>query len=404
MADSVFEQVDQFVLHSSAPTVPKEDELSAQEQLTFVTTLIDFWKQVPKTCRAQLQRVSESISQLDFPLIGGDFYAAIFSAEKIAGAEKKYGLSQEEVFAALLYALQLFLMRSDPRTAVIDDLWKLVVIALEKAANRNKPTNEPELYNERMASRVFKHRKQTIASLGAVNAEYVYFETPVANDKQGPELRGLAFISRTDLPKAKQPVFVNKLFVLLETGEHIIVETNASNLSRHADPEAYEKIPASLLLQAVIAAPLMVRMGVITRSQADTIAETFGEFIAPVTAEIIADTASMLPIEQVFVRAHANTAYAGHVTGPNGAEVRFPALSIDDTNQLAFVLRARITPSSYYLVSSLVAGGDDSPDVPIMKNDYPRQLSPYGVYLFPTSQDLFVLSAFPHNFILGPEG
>jgi hypothetical protein len=279
----------------------------------------------------------------------------------------------------------------------------LVVIALEAAANKNKPAAKTELYNERMVARVFKHKKQTIASLAAVNAEYVYFETPLGNDKKGHDLRGLAFIPRTDMPKAQQPPFADKLFVLLETGEHIIVEANSLNLARPGDPETYEKIPASLLLQAVVAAPLLVRMGVITRIQADTIVETFGEFIAPVT-DVIADTAAMLPLEQVFVRGHDSGATVGHVTGPNGAEVRFPALSSDDGSQLAFVLRARITPTSYYLVSSFVAAGDDTPDMPIMKNDYPRQLSPYGIYLFPTEQDLFVLLAFPHNFIFGPEG
>lgn len=402
MADDIFEQVDQFVLQSSAPVAPQDEALSPESQLSFVTALLDYWRNVPKACRAQLQRISESISKLDFSLINVDFSYELFSDSRVAAAEKKYGLSREEVFMALLYALQLFLSRSDPKTAVLDDLWRLVVIALERAANKNKPPAPVEIYNERMVARVFKARKQTIASLAGVNAEYVYFETPVVAGKKGHELRGLAFIPRTDLPKARQPPFVGKLFVLLESGEHIIVDAGSDNLTRPADAGSYEKIPASLLLQAVVAAPLMVRMGVITRVQSDTIMETFGELLAPVT-EIIADTAAMLPLEQVFIRGSGGDSF-GHVTGPNGAEVRFPALSVDDNNQLAFVLRARITPTSYYLVSSFVTCDDDAPDIPIIKNDYPRQLSPYGIYLFPTEQDLFALTAFPHSFIVGPEG
>lgn len=401
MSNEIFEQIDQFVLNSTAPVVTKTEELSARQQLEFITSLIDFWKTVPAACRSQLQKLSESISRLDFPLINQSFYELLFSAEHVASAEKKYGLSSAEVFMGLLQAIQQFLATADPKNAVVDDLWQLVFTALEKLANRSKPTWKTELYNDRMLLRAFKPKKQTMAALNAVGAEYIYFETPIASSK-GPELRGLAFVPRDDLPKARQP-FADKLFVLLETGEHLILPANSLNIARPVDPEVYEKIPAVLLLQAYIVAPLLVRMGVITRMQADTIQETFGELVAPVT-EIIADTASMLPLEQVFVRAHESTSMMGQITGPNGAEVRFPALSVDDNNQLAFVLKARLTPTSYYLVSSLVAGGDNSPDVPIIKNDYPRQLSPYGVYLFPAEQDLFVLSAFPHNFVLGPEG
>lgn len=401
MSNEIFEQIDQFVLNSTAPTVTKTEELSARQQLEFITSLMDFWKTVPSACRKQLQKLSESISRLDFPLIDQDFYTLLFSSEHVLSAEKKYGLSRTEVFIALLQAVQQFLATVDPKTAVVDDLWQLVFLALERLANKAKPTWKTELYNDRMLLRAFKPRKQTMATVNAVGAEYIYFETPTPTNK-GVDIRGLAFVPRDDLPKARQP-FAGKLFVLLETGEHVVLPANSLSVARPIEPEAYEKIPAGLLLQAYLTAPLLVRMGVITRVQADTIQATFGELITPVT-EVIADTASMLPLEQVFVRAHEGGAMLGQITGPNGAEVRFPALSVDDTNQLAFALKARITPTSYYLVSSLVMGGDNSPDVPIIKNDYPRQLSPYGVYLFPTEQDLFVLSAFPHNFVLGPEG
>jgi hypothetical protein len=412
--EDVFETAEKLVLASTAKPGDTQDHTITETLATFIAGITDFWVRVgrvdvPATVREQLRKISNGISGLTLPELDFEFTEFLQPA-KINAFAAQYKLDRNDVIVAVLTTIRGFLLfqgqGSTPEFTRLMFL-ELLEFTLQRLAEPPAPEPAPkapaktELYNDRLLARVFKPNKQTIASLEAVSASYVLYQPELQPGVFGQDIRGLAFTARKDLPFAHQP-FAGNLFILLETGEHIVVPEKTINLAGVHDPEAHERIAPSLLLQAIVAAPLLVLMGVITRSQADTIIETFGT-VKPDAVNLIGDSCAVGPIEQVFVRGKDAQSMLAQITGPSGAEVRFPVDATKSPVYHAISLVARITPSGYYLVSNLVESSDDK-DVVLMRNDYPRQLSPYGVYLFPTEDRLFSLSVFPHNFILSHAG
>lgn len=391
----IFETVDQFVLQSKA--VP---EITDASRLQFLASAIDMLAKVPDSCRALLSRVLAALGKINLSGITFNVTDRVFS-EDYRNAATARGIPNEVVFSVLLQALQVFLDAVENGAVGTPDLlWRITLEIIDAWAEIYNPKPAPappaaaEICSDRLLLRCFKPRKVTFDLLRSLDIDYVFYQPEISPGSFGHDIRGLAFRPRTDIPKAQQQFAANALFILLETGEHIVIPKNALNLASINDPEDYEKISPSLLVQAIIAAPLMVRMGVIPPETASNIEDMFGQF-ASAHAEIEADAAAMLPLEQVFVQSATGM---GQLTGPSGASVRFP-IADPAGNPYAITLNARLTPTGHYLVSNLAQTGDNSDDIIVMKNDYPRQLSPYGVYVFPREDCLFSLAVFPHNFV-----
>lgn len=401
MADDVkiFETVDQFVLQSKA--VPDVNDAS---RLQVLAEAVDMLAKVPESCRALFVRVFEVLSKIDLRKITFSVTDRLFSPEYRQAAEAR-GIPNKDVFSVLLQALQVFLDAVESGTAATPELlWQITLEMIEAWAEIYNPqpvVPQPtlEIYNDRLLSRVFTPAKITYDLFRGMGVEYVFYQPEMSPGNFGPDIRGLAFTPRTDIPKAQQQFAANMLFILLETGEHIVVAKNALNLASINDPEDYEKISPALLVQAILVAPLLVKMGVCSPEVALQLQTELGQFTVP-HVDVLGDVAAIQPLEQVFIQA-SERGYGTsltNITGPTGASVRFPVTG-PDNGQYAIVLNARLTPTSHYLVSNFVHTGDDSDDVMVMKNDYPRQLSPYGVYLFPREGCLFSLAVFPHNLV-----
>lgn len=395
----IFESVDQFILQSQA--VP---ELSSRERLQLLASAAEMWRRVPDTCRALMQKILDVFSRTNLSHIPFSVSDEIFSNECFE-AVASAGIPKEDVFDILLNALQIFL-DAVQKGEMPDKALLLAIIrevARAAAAAYKKPL-KAELYSERLVSRTFKTSKPGISTFHELGIRYVSYQPEVAPGVYGHDIRGLAFVPRSDLPPAKRPFAENQLFVLLESGEHVILPDNLINLAGMNDAEEYDRMPDILLLQAYLAAPLMYRMGVLSKEQVETIQSKFGTITCPYVAAT-GDVNAILPLEQVFIRgaerAASPTTALSNITGPSGAVVRFPVSAGGE--DCAVILNARLTPTGYYLVSSLVQANGDADDVLLMKNDYPRQLSPYGIYVFPREQALYALLVFPHHFVFSSD-
>jgi hypothetical protein len=68
----------------------------------------------------------------------------------------------------------------------------------------------------------------------------------------------------------------------------------------------------------------------------------------------------------------------GAITGPSGATARFPVSS----TPMTVILDAQVAATGPYVTAKLVTTTDSGETI-LMRLDQPRELSPYGVYLFP---------------------
>jgi hypothetical protein len=394
----VFDSVDQLILESQAVA-----ELSAQDKLHLVAEAAEMWRNVPAAAHALVKQVFDALSRVNMAIVNFSITRTIFSDECV-NIVRAAGIPEKDIYDILLNALQIFLdaVQSGQVTdkTFLLNIVREVARAVAATYAPKPPPVKAELYTERQVSRVFKAGKPSLDLLHQLGVRYVTYQPEIAPGSFGQDIRGLAFVPRSDLPPAKRPFAPGQLFVLLETGEHVVLPDNLINLAGINNAEEYDKLPAVLLLHAVLAAPLLVRMGVVTKDAATQMQAAFGTVTKPYAA-VVGDVSAIVPLEQVFIRgverAANPTASLANITGPTGAVVRFPVQT--ETHECAIVLNARITPSGYYLVSSLIKTNGETDDTLLMKNDYPRQLSPYGIYAFPREDALYALLVFPHNFV-----
>ena len=378
------------------------------QNLDVLSRTLEFWQKLPASGRQQAQQLFTQFTAAEFPVVQFSLKDTLQSPEYVDEVLSA-GIPREDLFTVLLMAAATFLFDvlspgEKPTPALLlDALRRTIRLWLEAQNPEPIPAPNPpvaELYSERQVARVFKSKKPDMNLLHELGIRYVFFQPEIAPGKFGHDIRGLAFKPRVDLPPAKRPFEPHQLFVLLETGEHLVIPDNALNLAGINDAEEYDKIPPVLLLQSVLAAPLMARIGVLSSEHVAQIQSSFGDITKPVFTGLV-DTNAVFPLEPVFVTGSSRTETEKmslpHVTGPSGAMVRF--IVPGTAPEHVVILNARLTPTSYYLVSSLSRVNGDADDTLLMRNDIPRQLSPYGVYVFPREDALYALLAFPENLI-----
>lgn len=224
----------------------------------------------------------------------------------------------------------------------------------------------PEIYNERMLSRVFAPAQFTDTMASALSASLVSFRDKLASGETGPAYRGISFDNGT-----------NTHYVMLETGEFFPVRPRTSPaITGTNTAEDYASICPALLAYVSIAARHLEIAAVISEEQRKQIERPnyLGEFTKPVHWAFVPreDVASL---ERVIDggREAARLGLTG-ATGPHGASVQVPVPGTD----YVISLDASVSSTGPYVVATLLHSGRV-----VMRLERPRQFSAHGVYLFP---------------------
>ena len=285
---------------------------------------------------------------------------------------KRYGATDQTAPAIVSAALVLFsdliengLADSD---AAAQDIFDAVIA--EVAESPKNPLNvhpvAPEIYNERMLSRVFAPAQFTDTMAAALSASLVSFRDKLASGETGPAYRGISFDNGT-----------NTHYVMLETGEFFPVRPRTSPaITGTNTAEDYASICPALLAYVAIAARHLEIAAVISEEQRKQIERPsyLGEFTKPVHWAFVPreDVASL---ERVIDggREAARLGLTG-ATGPHGASVQVPVPG----TEYVISLDASVSSTGPYVVATLLHS-----DRVVMRLERPRQFSAHGVYLFP---------------------
>lgn len=309
------------------------------------------------------------------------FYAVQFSltTAALSSATKQRvlaaGVKPEDVTQVTLTALGLFVTLTQGNVDPIDEkaFYDVLDTVAKDAAENGVPPpfdglipfqdvkQPPEIFQDVHVARVFEPVILTRDTIPM----YVTYRQSRGENNFGPELRGIAFLSDDDMSE-----------ILLETGEYVLAET--SFLRAITADKVLPDIPRALLLSTVVAAPALHANGLISNEQLEFVnAGGLGKTTKPHHC-VVADPTALPPLRAIF-DTFASSGTLG-VTGPSGATARFP---VPGTN-MEIVIDARHSQTGAYAVSRLVRRQDHT-DVVLMRHETLRQLTPYGVYLFPTA-------------------
>lgn len=284
----------------------------------------------------------------------------------------QYGATKETAPAIVTAALVLFadLIENGLAGAEVSaqDIFDAVIA--EVAESPKNPLNvhpvAPEIYNERMLSRVFSPAQFTDTMSSALSASLVSFRDKLPSGELGPAYRGISFDNGT-----------NTHFVFLETGEFFPVRPrNSPSITGTNTAEDYASISPALLAYVHIAARHLEIAAVISEEQRKQIERPgyLGEFTKPVHWAFVPrdDVASLERVIDGGKEA-ARLGLTG-ATGPQGASVQVPVPGTD----YVISLDASVSSTGPYVVATLLHSGRV-----VMRLERPRQFSAHGVYLFP---------------------
>lgn len=284
----------------------------------------------------------------------------------------QYGATKETAPATVAAALVLFADLIENGLADADvpaqDIFDAVIAEVAESPKNPLIANPvaPEIYNERMLSRVFSPAQFTDTMSSALSASLVNFRDKLPSGELGPAYRGISFDNGT-----------NTHFVFLETGEFFPVRPRTvTSVVGTNTAEDYAAICPALLAYVSIAARHLEIAAVISEEQRKQIERPgyLGEFTKPVHHAVVAreDVASL---ERVIdgAKEAARLGVTG-ATGAHGASVQVPVPGTD----YVISLDAAVSTTGPYVVASLLLNGRI-----VMRLERPRQFSAHGVYLFP---------------------
>jgi len=285
---------------------------------------------------------------------------------------KQYGATDQTAPAIVSAALVLFADLIENGLADADvpaqDIFDAVIAEVAESPKNPLTAHPlaPEIYNERMLSRVFAPAQFTDTMASALSASLVNFRDKLPSGELGPAYRGISFDNGT-----------NTHFVFLETGEFFPVSPRSSPaITGTNTAEDYASISPALLAYVNIAARHLEIAAVISEEQRKQIerAGYLGEFTKPVhwafvPREDVASLERVIDGGKEAVRLGITGA-----TGPHGASVQVPVPGTD----YVISLDASVSSTGPYVVATLLHSGRI-----IMRLERPRQFSARGVYLFP---------------------
>lgn len=303
-------------------------------------------------------------------------------SDKYKNMVKQLGVPDSLVASVLLSGLCDFLAHVEAQPPT-EDLLRTLVCAFAREAAETPPTitapTTPEIFNHWLLKRVFEPAAITDDTLTQLDVKLVYFAAPLTVRRiRGPEIRGLAFDNGT-----------NKYFVLLESGEFVVVPKNYEHLRLVTKEVLFPDVPTALFLSACLAAQQLETYAVISKPQEEFIAAgNLGRPLKPVLPAL-ASAAHIIALEHMFDIGRESVRLGGTgATGPVGAVVRFP---IPDTD-LIVVLDANQDSLGPYSTSRLVRVNDAGTETVLMRHETPRLYSLRGVYLFPLKDQLISLT------------
>lgn len=285
---------------------------------------------------------------------------------------KQYGATQETAPAVVTAALVLFSDLIENGLADADvsaqDIFDAVIAEVAESPKNPLIANPvaPEIYNERMLSRVFAPAQFTDTMASALSASLVNFRDKLPSGELGPAYRGIAFDNGT-----------NTHYLFLETGEFFPVRPRtAPSVVGTNTAEDYATICPALLAYVSIAARHLEIAAVIGEEQRKQIERPgyLGAFTKPVHHAVVARE-DVTSLERVIdgAKEAASLGITG-ATGAHGASVQVPVPGTD----YVISLDAAVSTTGPYVVASLLLDGRV-----VMRLERPRQFSAHGVYLFP---------------------
>ena len=289
-----------------------------------------------------------------------------------ATVAKQYGATDETAPAVVSAALALFsdLIENglaDDDVSAQDIFEALIAEVAESPKNTlNAHPGAPEIYNERMLSRVFSPAQFTDTMAAALSAGLVNFRDTLPSGELGPAYRGISFDNGT-----------NTHFLLLETGEFLSVSPRSTpTVVGTNTADDYASICPALLAYTSVAARHLEIAAVISEEQRKQTERPgyLGEFTKPVHWAFVPreDVASL---ERVIASGREDTlAGVTGATGPRGASIQIPVPGTD----FVISLDASVSSTGPYVVAALMCNGRV-----VMRLERPRQFSARGVYLFP---------------------
>jgi hypothetical protein len=283
----------------------------------------------------------------------------------------QYGATRETAPAMVSAALVLFSDLIENGLAASDvpaqDIFDAVIAEVAESPNNPllvSPT-APEIYNERMLSRVFQPAQFTEQTAASLEASLVVFRDKLPNGDRGPSLRGISFDNGS-----------NTHNIILETGEFVRRKKGDESVVGTNTADDYLAVCPALLAYVRAAVKELTAIAVLEPAEGALVEHSncFGEFtktVFPVVAtrEMVASLTTV--IDDAL---EATSMGIIGATGPTGATIQFPVPGTD----YAVVLDAVTSTVGPYVVAKLVQNGTI-----IMRLEQPRQFSALGVYLFP---------------------
>lgn len=285
------------------------------------------------------------------------------------------GVPEDQVPSVLLLAFELY---SDILSSELDAKDMLPFSSVLQAAIAEygrepfeKPQRSPALFSDSLVRRVFDVKPiahdfiNFVQRIGCALVRYRH----VVDDVPQAEIRGWSFSCADDT-----------LFLLLETGEAFHVPaadvTNApETLSFLTDKQDYKAVSATLLCLLYVSSDLLHSAGIIDDDARHIIKSGF--FGAPTVPVTVAPPEKM--VEQLLQYMASGSSDSGLFSAASVAGVTVSVMA-DPVGGAVFSHAAHTETGEI-----------------LLRNDTPRQISPFGVYLFPLPDQLVSLFLVAHG-------
>lgn len=288
----------------------------------------------------------------------------------------QYNAKPENVNDILMEALASFsdIVENVDADHQAEAIFNAVIAEAAEASNAPPPAVPPahvaEIFNRTMLSRIFKPVELTPKVLEQFGAQPVLFKGELSATQRGPTLRGFAFDSG-----------VLQWHIILESGEFIQRPKNDPAVSL-GYTAVYDEQPIELMVYTTLIAQQLEWYGVLGDSSAKFIKDNgLGEFTAPIRREFVAKENAVLLENVIDIDRESLTLGTMGATGAVGASVRY---AVPDTS-CDVVIDATPSANGPYVTARLVERQTEGLEKVLMRQDYPRQFSARGVYVFPVA-------------------
>lgn len=232
----------------------------------------------------------------------------------------------------------------------------------------------PILFSESQISRVFKTKKLTrdfVAFMARMRCSLIRY-----SHASGPQVRGFSFA-----------VGENTQFILLETGEVFSVASDspqmASAISILTNKKDYTTVSATLLCLLFAAADQLHESGIIDADAHHIIKSGIFGFPTVPHKNCAPDELRQAITEYMMT---------GESNAPDPVFSADIGFDVDGTINLKFV-----SSNESAAIFSFITQSSDTKQSVIFRNDIPRQICAFGVYLFPLKDILVSMCLVPHE-------